>query len=160
MMKKEEIAIDNLIGYLDNNSCVSPEDINVAINSVYKSDNRTFSPQEKKLIYQIVGLLNKRTAEVENFIEILESKTLSKEEKNKFYLEHFPFQDANLDVEKIIFQDIYNTKEYQDVESLILDLVYDDIDEPEKMKERIREIIEDNNISFNEKNKERTRQKK
>ena len=146
MNQNEERAVNNLINYIDNNEYVSLEDTKTALKTIYLKAENNKVTNVKLLLLKIIGLINRRTEEVERFIDIITNKRLSSEERKLQGLKHFPFKNSNLKVEALIVEKAYDTKPYQSIEDLIIDLIYDTADDPDELKEVIRNFIKDTGI--------------
>ena len=146
MNKNEEKAVNNLINYIDNNEYVSLEDAKIALKTLYVTEKNNRATNAKVLLLKIIGLINKRTEEVERFIDIITNKRISNEERKLQGLKHFPFKNSNLKVEALIIEKAYDTEPYQSIEDLIIDLIYETADDPEELKEVIRNFITDTGI--------------
>ena len=155
MTIREEKAIDELISYVDNNTYISLEDTKTALTVIYPKDTNNYGPKEKQLMLKIVELINKRTEEAEYFVETITNKKITEEERKIQGLKYFPFKNSNLNVEKLIIETAYRTGPYQTFEDLIIDLIYDTAEDPDELKEEIRnfikklEIIIDTSKPFN-----------
>ncbi len=146
MNKNEERAVNNLINYIDNNEYVSLEDAKIALKTLYTTEENNKATNVKVLLLKVIGLINRRTEEVEKFIDIITNKRLSNEERKIQGLKHFPFRNSNLNVEKLIIEKAYETDPYQSIEDLIIDLIYETVNNPEELKEKINEFITDTGI--------------
>ena len=145
MSQSQEKAIDSLINYIDNNEYISLEDAKIALSTIYPKTKYN-TPKERQLMLKIISLINKRTEEAEYFIETITSKRIDKEEKKKRGLKYFPFRNSNLKLEKLIIETAYDTKPYKALEDLIIDLVYEDVEDPEEIKKEISNFIHETGI--------------
>lgn len=151
MIKNEETSVDKLIGFLDNGTHIDPETTCKALDCVYgkKNKNKKLNEKERNLVYKIIRLINNRTQEVNDFIDVLNDKKMTDDEKNKFYINHYPFKDSNLKIEKLIFEAVYEVDEYKAYEDMIIDLIYDDLEDPDEFKDIIKTIMINNGINMN-----------
>lgn len=145
MSQSIEQAIDKLINYLDNNEYISLEEAKIALSTIYPKEKYN-TPKERELMLKIISLINKRTEEAEYFIETITSKRIDKEEKKKRGLKYFPFRNSNLKLEKLIIEKAYNANPYQTIEDLIIDLIYDEVEDPEQLKQEITKFINETGI--------------
>ena len=145
MSQSQEKAIDSLIGYLDNNEYISLEDAKIALSTIYPKEKYN-TPKERQLMLKIISLINKRTEEAEYFIETITSKRLNNEEKKIRGLKYFPFRNSNLKLEKLIIEKAYDANPYQTIEDLIIDLIYDEVEDPEQLKQEITKFINETGI--------------
>ena len=145
MSQSIEQAIDKLINYLDNNEYISLEEAKIALSTIYPKEKYN-TPKERELMLKIVSLISKRTEEAEYFIETITSKRIDKEEKKKRGLKYFPFRNSNLKLEKLIIEKAYNANPYQTIEDLIIDLIYDEVEDPEQLKQEITKFINETGI--------------
>lgn len=166
MIKSEKTSVDKLISFLDNGTPIDSETTNKALDCVYGKKNRDKKLDEKEriLVYKIIRLINNRTQEVTDFLDVLNDKKMTDDEKKKFYIDNYPFKNANLEIEKLIFESVYEVDEYKTYEDMIIDLIYDGVEEPEEFKDKIKTIMVSNNInislSFNDENKSYVKQRK
>ena len=145
MSQNQEKAIDSLISYLDNNEYISLEDAKIALSTIYPQEKYN-TPKERELILKIVNLINKRTEEAEYFIETINSKRLSTEEKKARGLKYFPFRNSNLKLEKMIIEIAYDIDPFETIEDLIINLVYDELENPDEVKQEITNFINETGI--------------
>ena len=145
MSQSIEQAIDKLINYLDNNEYISLEEAKIALSTIYPKEKYN-TPKERELMLKIVSLISKRTEEAEYFIETITSKRINKEKKKKRGLKCFPFRNSNLKLEKLIIETAYETKPYETIEDLIVNLIYEDIEDPEEVKKEISNFINETGI--------------
>ena len=145
MSQNQENAVDRLINYIDNNEYISLEDARIALSTIYPKEKYN-TPKERQLMLKIISLINKRTEEAEYFIETITSKRIDKEEKKKRGLKYFPFRNSNLKLEKLIIEKAYNANPYQTIEDLIIDLIYDEVEDPEQLKQEITKFINETGI--------------
>lgn len=166
MIKNEKTSVDKLISFLDNGTPIDSETTNKALDCVYgkKNKDKKLDEKERILVYKIIRLINNRTQEVTDFLDVLNDKKMTDDEKKKFYIDNYPFKNANLEIEKLIFESVYQVDEYKTYEDMIIDLIYDDVEEPKEFKDKIKTIMVSNNInislSSNDENKSYVKQRK
>lgn len=113
---KDNSAVEKLINYLDNGEYISVEDTKEALQKI--------NIYEKQIILKIVKLINKRTKEVNDFINVISNEKISEEERISLGYKKFPFQDGTVNIDKLIIQKVYGTSEYENITDLICDLAY------------------------------------
>ena len=140
-------SVDNLINYIINNEEVSIEDTKKAISGIH--DNRNASdPKYKELLLKIIHLINKRTDEANEFVDVIYNRTLSKAEKNTLLNQKVPFKDGDIQVEKLIIEKIYETnRPYKTLEDMLVDLVYNIDDDPDELKAKIKAALDEIGIN-------------
>ena len=145
MSENNKSSVEMLIDYIDNNSYISEEKTIQALKQINKKETIT-DPKQRELLLKVIGLINKRTHEITDFIDIIRGR-MSHAEKLRQAAEHLPFKDGNIEIEKIIIEKTYDIKEeFTTFEDLLIDLLYEDIDEPEELKEQIKEILDELDI--------------
>lgn len=147
-------AADNLISYINSNQDISIEDTKKALN-IIKNQQNSNNPKYKELLLKIIELINKRTNEANEFVEVIKDNNIDKETKKILALENLPFKDGNIQVEKLIIEMIYDANEpYKTLEDMLIDLVYEYEDDPDELKCRIEAILTELGIESNIENKE------
>ena len=102
MINSEE-ATNKLVDFLDNNTHITPEEAKQALEKLTPIKGN-YNKLPSNIMLRIVKLISKRTEEVSDFLDVLNDKKLSKEEKKEIYSKNFPFKNSNYETENIRVQ--------------------------------------------------------